>query len=72
MKYQYWVKLDNDNQPMSFCRYSRVEHGIMEVWHDGKWRGTILSIAEVSGMGGDTDWRTITEKDALKALARHR
>ena len=63
--YEYWIATDDDLQPDYFYRYA---DGQVEVWHSGNWQLTMLTRAEMSGLGGSADFQIIDKADEARAI----
>ena len=47
-------------------RLLRSEGAAVAVWYQDEWRPTVLSILELDGLGGSSDYRRIKSQDVAK------
>lgn len=55
----FFIKVDIDQQPKRLLR----TNGAVDVWFQGEWRNTVLSPAELDGLGGSSDYYQIRDED---------
>ncbi len=85
-EYQYWIKLDNDDQYEYFIRWDLDENSI-EIWYQDEWRQTWSTNVEFGGgfvgtfgvvavvdvdrfMEDETRWGQIVDEDVDSAIAQ--
>jgi hypothetical protein len=61
----YWVSIQ-DGEPENLYRHTP---GRVEVWHQGEWQVVPLTLFDLEGLGGDTNYRQVAEGSIERVFA---